>query len=169
MCRQVPLIDHGKMVRRGCQIWALVTAVVTLLLGFPSVVPAQPDDPILSGGVAMTLENRIETFIATGRAPMAGGANLNIFLLPVTNATWPAVGSRAVARDSHAEMLRASGKVLIAGGVGKRGLVFSAEMYDLATDTWLARSQVSTGRGQSSSALPNNGRVLVWCGVIIPF
>jgi hypothetical protein len=47
--------------------------------------------------------------------------------------TWSATGSLANARRSHPATLLPSGKVLVAGGNGNRGILPSAELYDPAT------------------------------------
>jgi hypothetical protein len=149
---------------------SLCAALATLLLLSPPCArPARADEPAPPGNANLNLKNVVESSVINGTIPLSGGLKLNVLLLPGDDRRWATADRLPSSRFRHAETLRASGKVLIAGGMGKRGLTFSAEMYDLATDTWLAKSQISTGRGQSSTALPNNGRILVWWGVIVPF
>ena len=129
----------------------------------------QANDPTLSGIAAITLDNHVEAFLASGTFPLAEGSKLDIFLIPAAGNSWSANDKLPLVRFNHAEKLRASGNVLLAGGVGKRAFIFSAELYDEATDTWLTKSQISTARGQSSSSLPNISRAIVWCGIVVPF
>lgn len=129
---------------------------------------AEANDPTIPGNATITLENLAAAALPPGALPRAEGSKLKVFLMPAGN-SWSDTEKLPPVRFRYKETLRASGKILIAGGMLKRGLTFSAEMYDATTDTWLAKSQVSTGRGQSSTALPNNGRILLWWGVIVPF
>jgi hypothetical protein len=180
-----PLTNKGTVMGRGShlgengmvglrsRLYGAITlgAAFALIFSFspPWVRQARASGPTTADSVTITFENRMETFLPSGKGPVAGASDRYLNLLPESSPLLPAVASRPPARPSHSETLRASGKVLVAGGVGKRGVVFSAELYEPATDTWLARSQLSTGRGQSSTALPNNGRVLVWWGIVVPF
>jgi len=172
MSRGSHLIKNRMVGLRSPLCGAITLGVVYALL-FPfspsCVGQARASGPTTAESVTITFENHTETFLPSGKAPVAGASNVYLYLLPESSSLLPAVASHPPARPSHRETLRASGKVLVAGGVGKRGVVFSAELYESATDTWLARRQLSTGRGQSSTALPNNGSVLVWWGIVVPF
>ena len=169
MGRRFQRTENGREVLRR-NLWGALTRDVAVgalfLLSFAWTREASAAPP---DGVTMIFENRMEAFLTSDRVPLGGTSNIALHVLPGDSPLAPAVVCRTPASRNHCETLRASGKVLVAGGVGKRGIVFSAELYEPATDTWLARSQVSTGRGQSSTALPNYGRMLAWWGIVIPF
>ena len=78
---------------------------------------------------------------------------------------WTATGSLASARDGHTETLLASGKVLVAGGLGfgvrHPTYLSSAELYDLATGIWTATGSLATTRDYHTATLLPSGKVLV--------
>lgn len=49
---------------------------------------------------------------------------------------WTETGEMTTPRYDHAAALLPSGKVLVAGGGGEKGLVLSAELYDPTTEKW---------------------------------
>ena len=164
--------SHGITVQQSFLVGkvSLCALLAFLLLFSPFWAErAQANDYTYSGTAAMTLDTLGESFLARGTIPLAGESKLDLFLMPSAVNGWSAAVNLPPVRSSHAETLRASGNIKIAGGVGKRWLVVSAELYDNATDTWLTKSQISTARGQSSSSLPNISRAIVWCGIVVPF
>lgn len=62
--------------------------------------------------------------------------------------TWQRTGDLLTARAHHTAMLLADGRVLVAGGVGEKGVVLaSAEVYDPTTGVWTrTRGQMGTAR-----------------------
>jgi hypothetical protein len=64
-------------------------------------------------------------------------------------------------RQSHRASLLPSGKVLVAGGIGSRGSLSSAELYDPATGTWARTGSLGTSREGNTQTLLPSGKVLV--------
>ncbi len=58
-----------------------------------------------------------------------------------------------------------NGLVLVAGGVGSSGVLSTAELYNPATNKWLATGAISHGEKGLSAILLPNGEVLVFGGV----
>ncbi|XYH98161.1 Kelch repeat-containing protein [Sorangium sp. So ce1128] len=83
---------------------------------------------------------------------------------PKTDA-WITRASMGTARRSHSATLLRNGKVLVAGGVTGVGpsfaLLYSAELYDPAADTWTSAARMNFARnGHAATCLPD-GKVLV--------
>lgn len=79
---------------------------------------------------------------------------------------WVATGSMTTVRsaffEGRAAVLLASGRVLVAGGIGPAGVpLASAELYDPATGTWTATGSLSAARYGHSITVLGDGRVLV--------
>ncbi len=95
----------------------------------------------------------------------SGGEVANAELYdPATN-SWSAAGTLGAARRYQTANLLPSGKVLVAGGLQESPSVdppslASAELYDLATNTWAASASMRVGRlGCTPTVLPS-GKVL---------
>ncbi len=116
---------------------------------------ASANDLTLTDNVTVNLDNRVEM--------------LNIFLSPGASNIVSTNPSITTTVSKRTEMPRTSGKIMLAGGVGKRILAVSAEIYDSETNSWLTKGNFTIGRGRSMPASPFNSRVLVWVGIIVPF
>jgi hypothetical protein len=130
---------------------------------------ARANDLASTDNVLITLDNRIEMLFIRGNVPVAGKHQFNIFISPGADNILMAGTGIATAGSKRTEMPRTSGKLMIAGGVGKRIITISAEMYDSETHSWLTKGNLAIGRGQYFSSIPFSGRVLVWAGIIVPF
>jgi hypothetical protein len=65
------------------------------------------------------------------------------------------------ARADQMAIRLASGKVLVAGGVGDDGVLASAELFDPSTDAWSAAASMATPRYLATAMLLGDGDVLV--------
>ena len=65
---------------------------------------------------------------------------------PATNTWTKTPGNMSAARGHHTATLLRSGKVLLAGGLGTRGILGSAEVYDPAAGTFTATGTVPLPR-----------------------
>jgi hypothetical protein len=172
MCERIKPRNNGKRVARGL-ICRGITHILVLAFLFPFWSPLAPgaraNDLTSTDNVVITLFNRVEMLFISGEIPVAGKHQFNIFLSPEASDILSAGTRIATAGSKRTEMPRTSGKLMIAGGVGKRILTVSAEMYDSDTHSWLTKGNLAIGRGQHVLAIPFNGRVLVWAGIIVPF
>lgn len=172
MCERIKPRNNGKRVPRS-PICLGITYILVLTFLFPFLsslaTGARANELTLTDNVAITLDKRIEMLCTSGNIPVAVKHQFNIFLSPGNSNFWSAGPDITTTFSKHTEMPRTSGKLIIAGGVGKRILTFSAQMYDSNTRSWLTNRNLAIGRGQSFSTSPFNGRVLVWLGMIVPF
>ena len=72
-------------------------------------------------------------------------------------------GTMGVERVSHTATSLPNGKVLVAGGWDRDGVLSSAELYDPATGDFSPAGDVATGRAAHTASLLPDGRVLL-CG-----
>ncbi len=152
-----PRNDEKRVPNRLICLAIAYSLVFTFLFPFSSSMAkgASTNDLTLTDNVTKTLDNRVKM--------------LNIFLSPGATNIVSAIPVITTTFSRHTEMPRTSGKLIIAGGVGKRILTVSAEIYDSDTHSWLNKSSFAIGRGRSIPASPFNSRVLVWAGIIVPF
>lgn len=73
------------------------------------------------------------------------------------------------ARAARASLPLLGGRILIAGWVVNRRISASAELYNPSTDTWLSAGVVTSSRNNRSAIFPRTKRMIVWCGIVIPF
>ncbi len=125
------------------------------------------NDLTSTANAAITLDNRGKMLLISREIPIAGKHQLDIFISPGAADILAPGGGMPTAGFKRVEIPRTSGKIMLAGGVGKRILTVSAEMYDSDTHSWLTKRNFAIGRGGSS--IPFKGRVLVWFGIIVPF
>jgi hypothetical protein len=68
------------------------------------------------------------------------------------------------ARYFHTATLLPAGQILVAGGNGPAGALASTEIYDPASNTWMAGPSMTTSRAQHSAVVLPFGRVLLLNG-----
>ncbi len=78
-----------------------------------------------------------------------------------SSGTFTPTGRMATPRNSHAGMLLANGKVLLAGGSGGDRNLSSAELYDPATGTFAPTGSMTAPRIPHVMVLLKDGKVLV--------
>ena len=133
-------------------------------------------------GVAAVPTGRFDhttTLLPDGRLLVAGGSSTNgqfentvRLYNPKTN-TWGDAGAMHTARSGQAAVLLGSDKVLVAGGVTTAANPFSptgdysasAEIYNLADNTWASAGSMSTARLDPTMTVLKDGRVLVAGGI----
>ncbi|WP_257385625.1 kelch repeat-containing protein [Tahibacter caeni] len=109
------------------------------------------------------------TLLSSGKVLVAGGragggplsASAEVYD-PGTN-LWSPAGT-PIARSSHTATLLPSGHVLVAGGM-QSGAFGSTQLYDPATNAWIATSPLAIARYSHSAALLPSGKVLVAGGI----
>lgn len=87
------------------------------------------------------------------------------FLSDPVAGTWTNTGAMIAKRDAHRATLLANGKVLAVGGVGERGDLSSAEIYEPASGGWRITGSLNIARRGHTSTLLADGRVLVTGGL----
>jgi len=101
-----------------------------------------------------------KVLVAGGSGPSGLLASAELYD-PATG-RWTVTGSMHTARQDQAATLLATGKVLVAGGVGPTpGLLASAELFDPATGTWSATGSLNTARIGHTATVLEGGNVLV--------
>src|SRR3972149_5875744 len=88
------------------------------------------------------------------------GTFLFVFVLSNYATAWSAAnlfsatGSLGTARDQHTATLLPNGKVLVTGGLGDGGVLYSAEVYDPATGSFSATGSLGVGPDEHKAAPP---------------
>jgi hypothetical protein len=81
---------------------------------------------------------------------------------------WSTAASLATGREEHTATLLSNGKVLIAGGTdGKGNTLYSAELYDRATNRWTPAGSMATAHVDHTATLLPSGKVLVAGGFTV--
>ncbi len=158
MCERIKPRNDEKRVPNSliCRAITFILAVAFLFPFSSSLATgAGANDLTLTDNVTINLDNRIEMH--------------NIFFSPDAINRLSANPGTTTTVSKHAETPRTSGKLMIAGGLGKRILTVSAEVYDADTRSWLAEGNFAIGRGRGFPTIPFSSRVLVWAGIIVPF
>lgn len=111
--------------------------------------------------------------LSNGRVLVAGGARFNQACAdpPAGNSsevfdpgtgTWTRAGNLGQSRSSAIAVALADGRVLLAGGGSRCGVVYvSADVYNPATDQWTATGAMNVARQSPAGVLLPDGRVLV--------
>ena len=121
------------------------------------------------------------TLLPSGKVLIAGGYDAFISLDkgqlydPATG-TWSYTSNLNTARDSHTATLLPNGRVLIAGGEAWHFVRYpnlqvetlgGAELYDPNIGVWTITSSLNTARGEHTTTLLPDGRVLVAGGNVV--
>lgn len=105
--------------------------------------------------------------IAGGDVPSGPGAlaSAHAALYDPATGTWTAIASMGTPRLELSGVLLPDGRVLVMGGQVSGGPdpapIGSAEVYDPATQTWMAIAEMSQARSRHTATLLPDGRVLV--------
>jgi hypothetical protein len=117
-------------------------------------------------GMAIPRVGHTVTLLQDGRVLVAGGTRDTThsaeFFAPASNGFTVTSGAMIHVRSGHCAALLQDGRVLIAGGDDGNGTLFTdAELFDPATQSFVAASDLNQGRtGASVTSLPN-GMVLI--------
>ena len=116
-----------------------------------------------TGTMAKTRQRHTATPLPGGKVLIAGGIGNNVLFPfhgelydPATGIFTATVGSLAALRFNHAATALADGKVLFTGDA-----TASAELYDPATDSFLAAGSMTEARSRHSATLLTDGTVLL--------
>ncbi len=150
------LLASAELFDLGNGAWSPVADAGVPRLGHTATV--LPDGTVLvSGGTAAQSSGE-----AAGRQSVQPIASAEVFD-PATGAWSQAAGMLAPRFEATATLLP-DGRVLIAGGLGSRGVEASAELYDPATRTFSRTGSMATGRANHAAAALDDGRILVTSG-----
>jgi hypothetical protein len=83
--------------------------------------------------------------------------------------TWSAGAAPAENRGFGAMARLADGRVLLAGGVTSDGIVGVVELFDVATDAWIAEPSLEPARHSATATTLGDGTILVGGGFIAPY
>jgi len=139
----------------------LVQPQNTASLGNNSWTPAAPMNVARSFSAFATLPNG-SLLVAGGFAGAVANSSLSSAELynPNTN-KWTMITPMHVGRAGALAATLNSGKVLVTGGLGNKGVLTSCELYDPVTNTWTMTGNMSQPRFDHQIVLLNDGRVFV--------
>jgi hypothetical protein len=133
-----------------------------------------------TGAMTVARSSHTATLLPNGRVLIVGGEDIHGMALASAELYDPATGkfsqtgSMAVGRMVQSAALLPNGRVLIAGGVTTKrvsdgtiltGPTLSAELYDPATGKFNSTGSMTELRGNPSTTLLSDGRVLIAGGV----
>lgn len=127
--------------------------------------PASPVTPLAGrhSGTATLLSNGNVLFTG-GKTEDPGyfmsNFNTTYIYSSATNSFTPS-GNMSVGRSYHTATLLPDGKVLIVGGEGQAGLLYSAEIYNPATGVFTPTGSMMVQRFRFTATLLSNGKVLI--------
>jgi N-acetylneuraminic acid mutarotase len=104
------------------------------------------------------------TLMPDGRVLVAGGTGLADAQLVDTSSGAGPASSMIVARQGHTASALANSKVLAAGGFTTGGASATAEIYDLATNSWSSAASMSVNRESHTATLLPDGKILITGG-----
>ena len=113
------------------------------------------------------------TVLVAGGHDYAGTLNSSMIYTPGTGvwAVTQTAGNTPTtlnnARRNNTATKLASGKVLVAGGVGTGGILATAELYDSSLGTWTLAVSMAFERYNHTATLLSNGKVLVTGGIAV--
>jgi WD40 repeat protein len=103
------------------------------------------------------------TVLIAGGLEGVGGNILNTALIydPNGNTLTPTSGPMQASRYSHTATLLQDGRVLLVGGRGNTGVLFSTEIYDPSSGMFSWSDSLTSDRMSHTATLLNDGRVLI--------
>ncbi|MFZ1612769.1 MAG: kelch repeat-containing protein [Holophaga sp.] len=158
------LLDSGKVLIVGGQT-----------LGSAPTATAELYDPATglftaTGSLAAARWDHTATLLPNGKVLIVGGRNATLVLAsaeiydPATGLFTATTHAPVVSRTTHTATLLENGKVLLAGGQGVGSptpVLFSAELYDPSTDTFIVTGSMSLPRYYATATRLSTGKVLL--------
>jgi hypothetical protein len=152
---------------------ATLLVLMTVLLFGPAfeAVAQTPGTFNIVGDMIRPRFLHTSTLLPDGRVLIAGGdscycgiTEASVELYDPSKGTFTATGIMTTPRHFHSATLLPNGKILIAGGEPRFGADYSlasAELYDVATGTFVATGSMTVQRMSHTATLLNNGKVLI--------
>jgi Kelch motif len=116
--------------------------------------------------MAVARSGHTATLLQDGKVLIAGGttdgSHTAELFVPASSTFAPTTGPMIHLRSGHCAALLQDGRVLIAGGDDGHGTVFpTAELFDAATQTFIATGSMNHARTGASATLLSNGKILI--------
>jgi hypothetical protein len=171
----IPIQSKKNLVPRPCRLlwsWKSLLILLVTVFSFSALVTqkAHGDDLAVFSNVASAFENLATTlfpFNKDGAARKFDGVIFKFYnnYQPATNAQ----GSAGSIVSNISQTPSAKGEVMLAGGVGGRGLIGLVDLYNPVTATWLNSGVVTTTTPEDATAPRFNIKALIWCSFVVAF
>ncbi|HTS57727.1 MAG TPA: kelch repeat-containing protein [Terriglobales bacterium] len=144
----------------------IATSMANPKITAAAAVKIVPVGFVPSGDMAIARSGHTATSLRDGSVLVAGGtanaAHSAELFIPALSSFTEITGAMIHVRFDHCAALLQDGRVLIAGGDNRKGTVFSsAELFDPATQSFVATGELNQARKGATATLLSNGKVLI--------